>query len=151
MPVSRLRSRAAGGDLGETFLPITDGISLATDKGTDAKIHERRVHKVLALTESQPLLSVRELATEIGLSAAHLERLFKEETGARVGEVLVGRRLQKAADLLSATETPVKQIAHMVGYEHHSSFVRAFQRRFQQTPTSYRRVSQDPCRPVPTF
>ena len=101
-------------------------------------VQERRVRKVLTLIESQPWLSVRDLAFEVRLSPAHLERLFKQETGVRVGDLVVERRLQEAACILTATETPIKQIAHTVGYKHHSSFVRAFQRRFAQTPKRYR-------------
>ena len=49
------------------------------------------------------------------------------------------RRLQQAADLLTVSDMQIKEIAHVVGYGHHSSFVRAFQRRFALTPRRYRR------------
>ena len=103
--------------------------------------HEGRVHKILTLIEDQPELSVRELAHVVRMSPAHLQRSFKLVTGTRVSDLLAERRLQKAATLLSASDMPIKQIAYAVGYEHHSSFVRAFQRRFAQAPGCYRHRS----------
>jgi transcriptional regulator GlxA family with amidase domain len=104
----------------------------------DPAAHDKRVRKILRIIEDQPQLSVRELAQTIRMSPAHLERSFKLATGSRVSDVLAERRLQKAATLLSASDMPIKQIAYAVGYEHHSSFVRAFQRRFAQSPGCYR-------------
>jgi transcriptional regulator GlxA family with amidase domain len=103
--------------------------------------HEGRVRKILTLIEDQPELSVRELAHAVRMSPAHLQRSFKLATGTRVSDLLAERRLQKAAALLSASDMPIKQIAYAVGYEHHSSFVRAFQRRFAQAPGYYRQRS----------
>jgi AraC-like DNA-binding protein len=90
------------------------------------------------MIESGPSRTVRELAFEVHLSPAHLQRLFKHETGGDVSELLAERRLQRAAHLLSGSDMPIKEIAYAVGYEHHSSFVRAFQRRFAQAPRRYR-------------
>jgi AraC-like DNA-binding protein len=56
-----------------------------------------------------------------------------------IRDLLVESRLRNAARLLSTTEMEVKEIAYLVGYQHHSSFVRAFQRRFHQSPKQYRR------------
>jgi transcriptional regulator GlxA family with amidase domain len=103
-----------------------------------APVHEKRLQKVLDMIESQPPRSVRELAREVHLSPARLQRLFKLETGVDVSEALAERRLQQAAHLLAASDMQIKEIAYVVGYEHHSSFVRAFQRRFALSPRLYR-------------
>ena len=99
---------------------------------------ERRLRRVLKRIDSEPSLSVRELASEVHLTPAHLQRLFKQRTGVRISEVIVECRLQKAASLLSSSELQIKEVAYAVGYEHHSSFVRAFHRRFAQSPRSFR-------------
>lgn len=104
-----------------------------------ASVHERRLQKVLDMIESQPSCSVSELARAVQLSPARLQRLFKQETGVDVSEALAERRLQQAAHLLAASDMQIKEIAYVVGYEHHSSFVRAFQRRFALAPRLYRR------------
>jgi transcriptional regulator GlxA family with amidase domain len=102
-------------------------------------VRERRLRKVLERIEGGPPQSVSELARGVHLSPAHLQRLFKQETGVNISDLLAESRLRNAAHLLSTTEMEVKEIAYLVGYQHHSSFVRAFQRRFHQSPKQYRR------------
>jgi AraC family transcriptional regulator len=102
-------------------------------------IQEWRLRKVLQLIASEPCRSVRELATEVSLSPSHLQRLFKQESGGRVGQLVTESRLQTAARMLGGSAMPIKEIAYAVGYEHSSSFVRAFQRKFGQAPRRYRK------------
>jgi transcriptional regulator GlxA family with amidase domain len=101
-------------------------------------IQERRVRRVVELIEAEPSCSIRDLANRVGLSAAHLQRLFKQETGRQLGGLVVEKRLLKAAELLTISNMSIKEIAHVVGYRHHSSFVRAFQRRFARAPKHFR-------------
>jgi AraC-like DNA-binding protein len=100
---------------------------------------EDRLMRVLEIVESQPGVSAHELASAVGLGPTHLQRLFKRATGLDVHELLAERRCQAAAHMLAAGDKQVKEIAHVVGYEHAPSFVRAFQRRFGQTPGLYRK------------
>jgi len=102
-------------------------------------VREKRLQQVLQAMESRLPHSVRVLAEQVHLSPAHLQRLFKQETGVHLSELLCERRLTMAADLLTTTDMEIKEVAFMVGYGHHSSFVRAFQRRFGQSPKRYRR------------
>jgi transcriptional regulator GlxA family with amidase domain len=46
--------------------------------------------------------------------------------------------MQHAADLLGQTNMSIKEIAWTVGYEHTSSFTRAFERHFCEAPRAYR-------------
>ena len=101
-------------------------------------VREKRLQKVLQSIESRLPRSVRELAEQVHLSPAHLQRLFKQETGVHISELLCERRLTMAANLLTTTDMEIKEVAYMVGYGHHSSFVRAFQRRFHQAPKRFR-------------
>jgi AraC-like DNA-binding protein len=130
---------------GRTDPQKTIPINEALEDGTATRlrpltplVRERRLRRVLALIESQSASCVRELALEVGLSPAHLQRLFKHETGLYISQLLSERRLQRAAHLLSASDLQIKEIAYAVGYEHHSSFVRAFRRRFDHSPKQYR-------------
>jgi transcriptional regulator GlxA family with amidase domain len=106
-------------------------------------VRERRLRRVLERIEAGPPQSVSELARGVRLSPAHLQRLFKQETGVHISDLLVESRLRNAARLLSTTEMEIKEIAYLVGYQHHSSFVRAFQRRFHQSPKQYRRPQRE--------
>ena len=101
-------------------------------------VHQRRLCRVLEMIEAEPGISVRELALEVRLSPGYLQRLFKHEAGVHIHDVIAEHRLQRAAQLLSGSDMPIKEIAYAAGYQHHSSFVRAFQRRFGQTPRDFR-------------
>jgi transcriptional regulator GlxA family with amidase domain len=106
------------------------------------QVQERRLRRVVEMIEAEPSCTIRTLARKVLLSPAHLQRLFKQQTGEQLGSLIAERRLQKAAQLLTSSNSSIKEIAHTVGYKHHSSFVRAFQRRFAQAPKRYR--SQPP-------
>ena len=113
-------------------------VMAAQNGGLKSLLGEKRLTKVLHMINSRPACSVSELALEVQLSPAHLQRLFKRKTGLHVRDLIGEHRLQKAAHLLASSELPIKEIAHAAGYEHHSSFVRAFHRRFAQSPKHYR-------------
>ena len=98
-----------------------------------------RIREILAVIESQSPQTISDLALEVKLSESHLQHLFKQETGVRLGRLLSEQRLQKAAELLVRTRLRIKEIAAAAGYEHASSFTRAFEQRFAQTPQVYRR------------
>src|SRR5258708_25378947 len=102
---------------------------------------EGRVQKILRMVESGTMFTIHDLALELNLSPSYLQRLFKHQTGVCMGEWLNEHRLQRAAHLLANSYMSVKEIAHDVGYEHASSFIRAFERRFMQAPARYRKQS----------
>jgi len=103
---------------------------------------KRRVQTILQRVEACSTFTIGGLAEEMQLSRSYLQRLFKQTTGVCLGVWLNEQRLQRAAFLLLNTSLSVKRIAPAVGYEHPSSFVRAFERRFQHPPTHYRRISR---------
>jgi AraC-like DNA-binding protein len=103
---------------------------------------ELRVLKILDMVEKGNTFAIRDLAAEFRLSPAYLQRLFKNETGICMGEWLSEQRLQRAAYLLSNSYLSIKEITHAIGYEHTSSFIRAFERRFQQAPARYRKQNK---------
>jgi transcriptional regulator GlxA family with amidase domain len=100
---------------------------------------ERRIQNLLDRVEDGSAFAIGDLAAEYRLSAGYLQRLFKKETGVRLGEWLSEQRLQRAACLLANSYQSIKEITHAVGYEHTSSFNRAFERRFLQAPANYRK------------
>jgi AraC-like DNA-binding protein len=106
---------------------------------------EARVRKILEMAESGVPYTIRDLAAQFSLSPSHLQRLFKRQTGVCLGEWLNEQRLQKAARLLTNSYLSIKEITHTVGYEHPSSFIRAFERRFAHAPKRYRERG---CKPL---
>jgi len=101
--------------------------------------NEPRIRKVLLRIEQDPATTVRELARLIHLSGSRLGHLFKLETGLELRHYLVEARLEKAAELLRATDMQIKEISHLTGYQHVPSFDRVFRKKFKLSPVDYRR------------
>ncbi len=84
-------------------------------------------------------INIDELSLEFGVSKFHFHRIFKEQMGMNIYEVIKSIRLQKASNLLITNKfSTITQIANMCGYHSQSSFIRAFKNRFNQTPTIWR-------------
>jgi AraC-like DNA-binding protein len=121
--------------------------------GTSARVAEllpavqqERLQRILEVIASGRPCTIQALAQEFNLSHSHLQHLFKQLTGARLGRVLTEQRLHHAAHLLRHSNMRIKEIAQSAGYEHTSSFIRAFERYFSQAPGLYRSSRQNPAR-----
>ncbi len=107
-----------------------------------ATIQDGRLRRLLQEMEDDPRSTIDDWARAFHLSCSYLSHLFKQATGASLGHVLHEQRMQRAAHLLATSDMSVKEIANAVGYEHASSFTRAFERRFERGPRSYRRQNE---------
>jgi AraC-like DNA-binding protein len=101
-------------------------------------VRDGRLRKMLHMIESHPSRKIQDLALECNLSGSRLQHLFKQRTGLGLGQLLTEQRMQQATELLVHTNLTIKEIASALGYEHASSFTRAFERRFRQAPSCYR-------------
>lgn len=101
-------------------------------------VQDCRLRKVLQMIASNSPQKIQDLAVECNLSESHLQHLFKESTGLGLGRMLADQRMQRAAKLLEQTNLSIKEIAWTVGYEHTSSFTRAFERYFRESPRCFR-------------
>jgi transcriptional regulator GlxA family with amidase domain len=120
-------------------MQTADGNAVSAARKSKPAPFERRVRKLLQLVESGATYEIGDLAAEIHVSEAHLQRLFRQDTGFYLGQWLREQRLERSAYLLVRTTLSVKQIAHAVGYEHASSFTRAFERQFLRPPAHLRK------------
>ncbi|MBQ7901804.1 MAG: AraC family transcriptional regulator [Clostridia bacterium] len=82
--------------------------------------------------------SLSDIANGFGISEEHFCRLFKKHTGYRPFEYMNLIRIQKAKELLSNTDTDIKDIAAQIGFESHSYFSMLFKKHVGVTPTMYR-------------
>ncbi len=104
-------------------------------------VQDRRLREIVQIVESGSSCTIHDLALEFNLSPSHLQHLFKQQTGVGLGHWLTEQRLERAAHLLVHSTMSVKEIGYAVGYEHPSSFIRAFERRFTRAPRYYRQQS----------
>ena len=79
------------------------------------------------------------LAYVVGLSATHLCRLFRRETGLSLAQYGKRLRMAEACRLLQTTSLSVKQVAHKAGAGDVSHFVRSFEKAYGLSPARYRR------------
>jgi len=71
-------------------------------------------------------VSIAQISTECGLSASHFARAFKCSTGMSPYRWLLGRRIEKAADLLRHSALSVAEIALICGFSDQSHLTRMF-------------------------
>ena len=85
-------------------------------------------------------ISLDELAKLNHISKYHYHRIFKEQTKENFTNTLTSIRLQKAANLLiSNSHSTITEISNACGYSSHSSFIKAFKKKFTFTPSSWRK------------
>ena len=77
-------------------------------------------------------------ASELGVSANHLNRVVKHETGRSAGEWIDVSRLTLAKLLLRQTNMPIIDIAAKAGFEDQSYFSRFFKKHSGMTPSEFR-------------
>lgn len=82
--------------------------------------------------------TVQDLADLAAMSRACFAARFREAYGAGPIELLRTVRLRRAAELLAATDVPVKRVAGLVGYDSRSYFSRAFKAHHGVSPEAFR-------------
>lgn len=85
-------------------------------------------------------ITLEELAKLNSVSKSHFLTIFKEEIGENVFERVTSIRLQKAANLLITNKfSTISEISQSCGYASHTSFIKAFKKRFSYTPTQWKK------------
>ncbi len=86
-------------------------------------------------------LSLDHLAGVACFSPYHFHRIFRGIAGEPVKEYVRRLRLERAAQRLKTSESPVTEIAFDSGYESHEAFTRAFHARFGASPSTWRETN----------
>lgn len=81
-------------------------------------------------------ISLYEVAEAVGVSPAHLSRLFKDECGTNYIKYLNEYRIEKAKVLLDENRS-FKEVAQMTGFNHYNYFFKVFKDYTQMTPHEY--------------
>lgn len=110
------------------------------DQQTRSPIKEAMDYVDEHLNES---LSLREVAERIHLNPSYFSSLFKEQTGLTFSEYVTRSRIQKAKNLLVATDLSVAEIAEEVGYQTAKYFIKLFKEIEGTTPSRFRKEAGD--------
>jgi AraC family transcriptional regulator len=84
-------------------------------------------------------LALTRLADVVGLSPYHLSREFKRVTGETLHRYVMGRRLDRAREVLRRGEHPISLVAQDLGFADQSHLTRLFRARFGVTPAAFAR------------
>lgn len=115
---------------------IENRIISSTEKTNDEAIQKaivaikQNLHKKIILTD------IGEMSK---LSYVQFTRRFKYSTGMTPSNYIALLRIQKAKEMLSNTELPIKEVASACGFEDAYYFSNFFKKQFGISPTSFRR------------
>ncbi len=84
-------------------------------------------------------ISLQKLAERYHYTPEYTSRFIHETTGRTFSDILIEARMKHAVSLLKSTSLPISEIAYQVGYENAENFIRVFRRRYNKTPTGYRK------------
>ena len=82
--------------------------------------------------------SLTDISSIVHVSPTQLRRHFYEEFGRSPRSVFLKLRMQRAAQLLSATSDTLAQIAESCGFQSATDFCRAFKKAFKLSPNRWR-------------
>lgn len=83
-------------------------------------------------------ITAEEVARRVASSPRQLRRAFSAAAGVGFRAYLTQVRMTRAAQLLAATDLPIKEIGKRVGYHEPSQFTKAFKRAHGGTPSEIR-------------
>lgn len=115
------------------------------DHTEESGTENRRLRLLSYINDHYRDISLEDLAARFNYSVPYCSKLIRDETGAGFVAFVRRVRMNRAVSLLVNTKTSVADIGEMVGYENPESFIRAFQKVYQMSPSAYRkRQSENP-------
>ncbi|MFK3983529.1 helix-turn-helix domain-containing protein [Micromonospora sp. NPDC050397] len=104
----------------------------------DLLVHLRRARDHADRHYAEPL-DLETLAGVAGLSKFHFQRMFTAAYGISPAAHLSRRRVERAQDLLRATNLTVTEVCHVVGFSSLGSFSSRFRELVGETPSEFQR------------
>ncbi|WP_343965993.1 helix-turn-helix transcriptional regulator [Kribbella koreensis] len=101
--------------------------------------HLRRARDVADRNYAGPL-DLEALAAAAGVSKYHFLRCFTTAYGETPMQYVARRRIERAADLLRATNLTVTEVCQLVGYSSLGSFSQRFSELIGMSPSEYQRT-----------
>ncbi|WP_372635298.1 response regulator [Cohnella sp.] len=104
-----------------------------------ARNNMEKVLKYLESHYADPMLSLKGVAAAFRMSDTYLSRTLKEEMNVNFVKYLIRVRMNKARELLEATDLSTTEIAERVGFSDYPHFSKTFKKVFGLTPTEDRK------------
>lgn len=114
------------------------------NKKTDLVKYQKSIDKIKLVLEYiqnnyQHQITIDEIAKICYYSNSHFMKFFKETTGYGFTQYLNDYRLAVATQLLQTENVSILEISQQAGFENVSYFNRLFKRKYNMTPTVYRK------------
>jgi AraC family transcriptional activator of pobA len=87
---------------------------------------------------SKGIPTVGYLAGQLNISPSYLSDMLRVSTGQNAQQLIHHRLVEKAKEILSASDLSVAEIAYKLGFEHPQSFSRLFKAKTEQSPLEFR-------------
>jgi AraC-like DNA-binding protein len=110
----------------------------ATRAPGDVLVHLRRARDHADRHYAEPL-DLAALAAVASMSKYHFQRLFTATYGVSPAAHVSRRRVERAQDLLRATNLTVTEVCHLVGFSSLGSFSSRFRELVGETPSAFQR------------
>ncbi|HML47602.1 MAG TPA: AraC family transcriptional regulator, partial [Clostridia bacterium] len=116
--------------------------SLAATQSQEAQGVEtlRALQDFIAKHAFDPLFNMDKVVEAFGQPPSTLSRLFKRHFGMNFIDYVSYLRMQKARELLTATDLKLKDIVQAIGYSDVANFIRKFRIQEGMTPGDYRKA-----------
>jgi AraC family transcriptional activator of pobA len=125
--------------------PSSSSARLAADVVGDPRLKaEPLLADVFEFVEARyhERISLRDVASAVNLSPAHLTNVVRRKTGRTVQEWIFERRMAQARRLLVETDLTVQEIGQKVGHADPAYFARTFRRSHGTTANRWRRAGR---------
>lgn len=99
----------------------------------------KRARQVILDRYTDKELTLEQIAEEIPVSPVYLSRMIKQELNTTFSSLVTQMRIQKAMQLLTATDKTIHEIAEQCGYDTQHYFSTAFKKIMGVSPNQYRK------------
>ena len=88
-------------------------------------------------------LTLEWIAEQLHFSPTYIRQLFRQETGEKVAEYIIRKRMEKAAKLLLKTDMKILDVAYSCGYSNQRYFASSFKKYYECTPTDFKKMMEE--------
>ncbi len=144
---ARLLDRLMAGKCPPKRLPEIKPLEVVTRRSTDIlAVQDPAVARALQFIHSHACsaITVADVVAHVRMARTTLQSRTRAVLGRSLHEEIKRIQIGRAKELLSFSEMPIKQIAHVAGFKNVQYFTRAFRRATGTPPGQYRRPRETP-------